>query len=237
MISFKQFLKEGGGEAPGKLEIVKTPVVEAYDYGKELFEKYGRDIDKEIPNFERNYKFAQKKAKEGWTYRKDMPVINDSDVKQFQERLKNGYIDVSKPFNKDFKGNPFPEGLSGEMAKEWLEGGLAKYDGLEKDDVVKVGMTKVKISDLRPIQKQIYYDKSIKATANFGVDGTTKFLKNTYFVISNDKRIIDGHHRFLSGMLINPDLTVTALEIDLPIKKLLPLSLAYGDAIGNKRNL
>jgi hypothetical protein len=31
-------------------------------------------------------------------------------------------------------------------------------------------------------------------------------------------------------------MTVGALTIDLPIEKLLPMTKAYGDAIGNQRN-
>ena len=55
-------------------------------------------------------------------------------------------------------------------------------------------------------------------------------------MVSKDDRIIDGHHRFLSAVLVDPAIQVTALEIDLPIKDLLPLTLAYTDAIGNVRN-
>ena len=54
--------------------------------------------------------------------------------------------------------------------------------------------------------------------------------------IKKDNRIIDGHHRFLTTVLINPKIKVNCLKIDLPIRELLPLTLAYTDAIGNVRN-
>ena len=38
------------------------------------------------------------------------------------------------------------------------------------------------------------------------------------------------------ALLLDSNMKVYVLEIDLPISKLLPLSIAYGDAIGNKRN-
>ena len=74
--------------------------------------------------------------------------------------------------------------------------------------------------------------------AQFGAKGTIDFSKskNNYYVISSDNRIIDGHHRFLSAVLVDPGIKVSALEIDMPIRKLLPMTLAYTDAIGNVRN-
>ena len=43
-------------------------------------------------------------------------------------------------------------------------------------------------------------------------------------------------HRFLSAVLVDPRINVTCLEIDLLINELLPMTLAYSDAIGNVRN-
>jgi len=243
MLSFRDYytnIFEGGGQAPGKMELLSTPLEKARQYAIDEFNKYGRDFFKDMPDFDSNYKKAQNKAKFGWTKRKDMPVINDGDVKEFQQRLKEGYIDIKKPFGsvrKKHGENPFPEGLSGERASEWLESGLAIHDGSDKDDRVKVTMERVSVGDLKPIQAQIYVDKCIPNIANFGVPGTKKFLRSTFFIASSDLYIIDGHHRFLSGMMIDPSMKVKVLTIDLPIKTLLPVSLAYGDAIGNQRNL
>lgn len=54
--------------------------------------------------------------------------------------------------------------------------------------------------------------------------------------MSKDRYIIDGHHRFLTGMLIDPKMKVNVLMIDMPISELLPSSLDYSDTIGNVRN-
>ena len=117
-------------------------------------------------------------------------------------------------------------------------GGLAKNDGDAKDDIVDVKIKRVAVGNLKPIQSQIYFDKSIKNVATHGAKGTKDFSasKSNFYVVSSDNRIIDGHHRFLSAVLVDPSIQVTALEIDLPIKELLPLTLAYTDAIGNVRN-
>jgi hypothetical protein len=163
-----------------------------------------------------------------------MPVITDSDVKMLQYRLTKGFVDVEKPFRGNNVQDPFPEGLQGQMADEWLKNGL--NDGSSSDDKVKVQMKKVKVGDLKPIQQQIYFDKSIEGIAKFGAKSSQSFYQKTFFITSADGYIIDGHHRFLGACLINPNMTVGALTIDLPIEKLLPMTKAYGDAIGNQRN-
>lgn len=119
-----------------------------------------------------------------------------------------------------------------------MQSGLPKHDGGKStDDVIKVKKAKVAVGKLKPIQKQIYFDKSIADVIKFGVSASNNFLfGKSFFIISSDNYIIDGHHRYLSSILLDPKGSVNALVIDLPIKTLLPLTLAYGDAIGNSRN-
>jgi len=235
-VSFKEYkiISEAGQDA-GKLELVKTDVKTAEKYAQKSFEKHGKVLEEEIPDFKINYKTAQKAAAGGKTKRKDMPVIDENDVRQLQARLKTGAIDVNDPFTKENVKNPFPKGLSGKEAEEWLVAGLK--DGDSEDDKVSAKMEKVTVKDLKPIQKQIYFDKSIDGSAEFGAKGTRDFLtKNSTFIVSADNYIIDGHHRFLSGLLIDPNMKVNCLVIDLPISTFLPMALSYSDAIGNKRN-
>lgn len=227
-----RLILEQGGEAAGSMEFVKTSIGEAIEF----CEDRNFDVISEIPNFESNYKSASDKAKKGWTKRKDMPVIDTEDVQKFQARLEKGFIDIEKPFAKDtMPQKPFPEGLSGFNAQKFLKNGLK--DGEISDDKIDVHIVNIQAGKLLPIQKQIYYDKSMGAIIEHGIKNTINFLtKKSFFIISYDNYIIDGHHRFLSAMLIDPNMTINALKIQLPINKLLPLSLAYGDAIGNKRN-
>jgi hypothetical protein len=229
---FQQYIiDEAGGEESGKMEIHKMNIKQALDFAS----KKNFDIS-DIPGFEEHFEAAKDKAKKGWTKRVDMPVIETEDVRKLQARLKKGNIDINKPFADETSvKNPFPEGLSGLSAQSFLENGLK--DGSIKDDQIDVNITKVKVNELKPIQKQIYFDKSMGSTIENGVKGSMNFIKNkSFFIISKDKYIIDGHHRFLSAMLIDPSIQVNALMIDLPLKKLLPLTKSYGDAIGNKRN-
>ena len=166
-----------------------------------------------------------------------MPVIDNKDIKLLQGRLKKGMIDIAAPFaDNEVPNDPFPQGLDTSLGKKWLEGGLR--DGVKDDDIVNVSVRKLPVGKLLPIQRQIYFDKSIRNVAQHGAEGTKSFSasKSNFYVISKDNRIIDGHHRYLSAVLVDPKITVTCLEIDLPINELLPMTLAYTDAIGNMRN-
>jgi len=225
-------LFEGGGESAGKLELYTTDFKEA----KTFIESEGHKITDISEDFEKNFNLAKSIIEIGRTRRKDMPVINDDDAKEFQKRLKDGHIDINAPYSDTYDGtNPFPTGLSGWDAKDFLERGLK--DKSKKDDRVELEIERIKAKDLKPIQKQIYFDKSVGACFQFGIEETKKFLsKKTFFITSSDNYIIDGHHRFLSAILIDPDMKINALKIDLPISELLPLATAYGDSIGNKRN-
>jgi len=236
----RRFLFEegaGGGQAAGTMEIDSTPLAEAREFADELFRKYqGKSLDEAIPNFDKNYLRVQVLASLGKTRRRDMPVITPGQVKDLQRRLKEGYVDVREPFAPGTSpADPFPEGLSGEEAEFFLENGLR--DGSKPDDVVSVSNLSERASNLKPIQRQIYFDKSITSTAKNGVEATKKFLQGSYMVASEDGFIIDGHHRWLSANLIDPSMTMRGIKIDLPMNELLPLARAYGDALGNARNM
>jgi hypothetical protein len=232
-------LSEAGGAKAGKLELLSTSINVAKSYAKKMFEKGGHDFEKQMPDFDRNYTLAQRSAKLGFAQRKDMPVISNNDVRLLQKRLSSGSIDINKPFAKnELPDDPYPQGLDQKTGKVWVNSGLAKADGDPKDDIVKVSNEKIAVGNLKPIQAQIYFDKSIAKVSRDGVESSLNFLtsKNNNFVVSKDNRIIDGHHRFLTTVLINPKIKVNCLKIDLPIRELLPLTLAYTDAIGNVRN-
>ena len=228
-----------GGQTPGKLEVDQIDLHVARAFAETIFKSFKRDLDEQLPDFDQNFLLAKKLTGYGKTQRRDMPVINDNQVREFQQRLKDGSLDVERPFAPGTNANnPFPEGLSGAEAEEWLENGLPHKDkGPASDDAVKVSSVKIAAKDLRPIQKQIYFDKSLTATAEFGVASAKAFLQKSLMIMSSDNHIIDGHHRWSSALLIDPRMMMAGVKIDLPIAKLLPLATAYGDAIGNKRNL
>ena len=232
-------LLEAGGKAAGKLELLNTNLLKARSYAEKLFSKNDKELDKELPNFDKNYVLAQKSAKLGFAQRKDMPVIDLKDVRLLQTRLAKGAIDMSPPYAKnDIPDNPFPQGLDVKKGKHWVTHGMAMFDGDAKDDIVSAKFGQESVGNLKPIQAQIYFDKAIAKMAEVGVEGSKAFQtkKENIYIVSSVNRIIDGHHRFLTSTLIDPRLKVNVLKIDMPIKKLLKLTLAYTDAIGNVRN-
>ena len=229
-IATKMILAEVGGAEAGKLEVLSTSLNIARSFAEKKFSANGFELDKELPNFDKNYTLAQRQAKLGFAKRKDMPVIDNRDVRLLQKRLSSGSIDINKPFAKnELPDDPYPQGLNRKTGDVWVSSGLAKSDGDPKDDVVKVSSQSIAVGNLKPIQAQIYFDKSIKKVSRDGVEKSKNFLtsKNNNFVVSKDNRIIDGHHRFLTTVLIDPKIKVNCMKIDLPIKELLPLTLAY----------
>lgn len=230
----KLYIEAKGGQTAGKLELAKTSLDDAREYAESKID----NLDDKIPNFDSNYEHARKLVKLGKTKRKDMPVISSRDIEQFQHKLMSGSIDIHAPFADDTdKSNPFPAGLNKSMADTWLSNGLR--DGDKKDDVIKVVKKKINVGQLKMTQEQVYFDKAIDLMSGRGrsIESTISFLKNnTFFITSNDNFIIDGHHRFLSAILLDKTMKVSVIQIDLPLNKLLPMSLSYGDVIGNKRN-
>lgn len=234
---FEHFLLLERGQAAGRYEVHRTDVDEMLAYADELLQRgQSVSVDEAIPDFRRNYERVKRiVARHGKTKRRDMPVINDDDVNDFQRKLQQGAFDINKPFHeKTDRRDPFPDGLSGEEAEKWLDRGLR--DGNLHDDKVAVRQTKQPVGKLIPIQRQIYGSKVLEPMSKFGVTASIEFYRSTINVISSDLRIIDGHHRWFGANLIDPRLEMNGLLIDLPIADLLDLARSYGDAIGNKRN-
>ena len=235
---FKElFIEDEGGKPAGTMEIARTPLNKAREYAQKIFKEAGYNLNKELPDFDNNYIKAQKRAKLGHTKRNQMPVITSRDVELFKKRLEQGYIDIRDPrSNIKIGTGPFPDGLKGEEAKQWLQNGLKKFDGSTKDDKITIKEKNIEVDELKPIQEQMYFDKVIKKRAQEGGKKSLDFIRSSYLITSSDHYILDGNHRFLSAMLSDPATKVNILAIDLPIKTLLPMMLSYSDAIGNTRN-
>ena len=87
-INRRTLLMLEGGEGAGSMELINTDVEEAKAY----ITKIGGNVE-EFKAFETNFANAKSWASLGRTQRKDMPVIDDKDVREFQNRLKDGYVE------------------------------------------------------------------------------------------------------------------------------------------------
>jgi hypothetical protein len=99
------------------------------------------------------------------------------------------------------------------------------------DDVVKTKPVKIQASQLKPSQDAVYLGKAL-GMAIGGVEGG-----NLEAVISQDNRILDGHHRWAATIFNNPKARVGGVQAELKIGDLVPVLRQAGDALGNKRGL
>ena len=78
----------------------------------------------------------------------------------------------------------------------------------------RIKKTKMKLSSLKPSQKEINDNKVIK-----------KMGKNNWktrkYLVSKDKYLADGHHDWASGLEFDPDYEVDAYQFNIPIKAFL----------------
>ena len=86
------------------------------------------------------------------------------------------------------------------------------------------------------VQNQVYFDKSAGGIVHFGASTSLKKLPKKYFIISKQGHIIDGHHRYLTLSLLNPNVKVRVLQIDLPLKELLQVTNEFTKITGNIAN-
>lgn len=236
LLNFLQFLSEDRqirkAIEAGDKEFKDTD----YYFALEYLKRNGFDVLATIPNFEKNFNKVKKAFSKGSTLRKDMPRLGREDCLELQDRLKKGKIDIRKPFSKNTNiENPFPEGLKGQEAEDFLMRGLD--DGYLKDDIIKVIKTDLVVEKLIPIQKQVYFDQVADFFFNYkSILSIQKQVTDRFFLVSSDNRILDGHHRFGISFLIDPKMLVPCIQVDLKFSELLPLSKSFGDAIGNERN-
>jgi len=205
---------EAGGEAPGKKEVAKTSTKEARKYFKKEMSKFGLDLYEEIPNFDKNYKKLKDKViRHGVESRINMPVVSWKQVKEFQKTLSNGDIDIQEP--------------TFESITVLIEG---------TEEKIKAVFKSIKATDLNPVQKQIYLSKVIKNFKKYGVPQDNHFITTKYLIVDKNNMIIDGHHRWTTVQLSDPQIKLDVLKVDLDMEELLPLTKAYGIFRGNKQN-
>jgi shikimate kinase len=89
-----------------------------------------------------------------------------------------------------------------------------------KDNGAKLTKKKISAQDLKPIQKEFAKVGVEKSMAKLG--GKSKPL-----ISSADKYIIDGHHRWLAVLNSTPKAKMDVIEVNMPMKKLLALTVAF----------
>lgn len=222
---------EGRNIKAYSLNVKSTSLKKARAYAEAEMEKAGQNLDEVLPNFDKNYELLQKKMSKAKNIsRINMPVIEPSDMALFNKRLNEGAVDIFKPYARGYLPHPTESG--GDVpGKQWVS--LGFEDGVSGDDAVKGKMSKMSVRDLLPLQGEIWLENMIKPIIKFGPATSGSPILKAPVIVSGDKYILDGHHRFGQAMLANPSLKLNALYIPLKIDKLLEVGKNYGDAIGN----
>lgn len=102
---------------------------------------------------------------------------------------------------------------------------LKKFDDEIKNDI-KVKNIKIKVKELQPSQTAIFLDHVLSRLVVNDYDREQILngeLKDHDILISEDNHIIDGHHRWASAFLLNPDCELDCTQIKLPIDYALPI--------------
>ena len=202
------------------------------DKAKEYAEGvFGRPADEVLPDFDKNYAMLQKKVKQSpGIPRIQMPVIEPSDIDEFNASLNAGRVDIFAPYTKGKLVGPLD--IDESVDGPWVELGI--MDGDTTDDVIKAKMTTVPVGKLKPTQNQIWLEKTFGNIAKWGAPKSGSPVLSTTIIVSSDGYILDGHHRFSQAIMADPNLKMKALVVPMPIKKLLEIGRHYGEAIGNK---
>jgi hypothetical protein len=107
---------------------------------------------------------------------------------------------------------------------------------LVTQDMVKWEEREIEAQHLTPLQRQIYFDKAASNTIAHGPEKTCEFLKANHLYVSEEGCILDGHHRWLSAMLIDPSFKFRTLVVDADSHAALVDALQYSDSKGHERN-
>tara|TARA_B100001094_G_C18141443_1_gene778111 strand:- start:374 stop:1363 length:990 start_codon:yes stop_codon:yes gene_type:complete len=104
-------------------------------------------------------------------------------------------------------------------------------------DKVKAGGTfgPVAAKQLKASQAEVLFPKAIKFAAGF-LKGDPGFKPEGDIggIITKDKQILDGHHRWAGAYIVNPDSKLAGTEIDMGWKEAIPVLRAIGIAFGHK---
>jgi|14_taG_2_1085336.scaffolds.fasta_scaffold20914_2 hypothetical protein len=91
----------------------------------------------------------------------------------------------------------------------------------------------IAVGSLKPAQKEVIAAKALCFALGFLRDGTPD-LEDMEAIISNDKYIMDGHHRWAARTLIDPTAEVGVAKIELPADELITVLNIYTKGVKKK---
>ena len=101
-------------------------------------------------------------------------------------------------------------------------------DGSPKDDPIQANMNASgPVSDLKPTQSTLVSDKVLNFALAYLGGETWMDLSKMDAIVSGDKSIMDGHHRWAAALIVNPGMGVNYTLINLPLDKLISILNVY----------
>lgn len=97
-----------------------------------------------------------------------------------------------------------------------------KINDFLSDSKLEGKIKKIKVSDLTPAQNEIFLDEIISnllEKKKFVKKSLNGKLKDEEILVSSDNYIIDGHHKWASVFILNPDCKIRCTKINLPLKE------------------
>lgn len=145
---------------------------------------------------------------------KDFQLITENWRKFLNEKADPGQLDPER----------FPSRLSvvaqdpkdaAQDAKSGVE------DGAADDDVINVNRGTWKVSDLGPSQSTMNVPKAVGMALGHILKGKAGGDLGAF--ISKDGRIMDGHHRWISSYMVDPNAQIGGFAVNFPSAQLIPV--------------
>jgi len=238
----------GGGETGGIIEIATT---DSATFRAMFLDRFGGGpLAALAGDAVVNYRRLRKKvlADPLGIDRKDMPVIDRRHVERLHHDLVRGHFDLVPPYNRHL-ARLLPADAdrfiptAGEIAESKRLAQAWAHSGDHRRDRVTARYDEQRTRRLRPIQRQIYLDKVFANLAEIAeahprqtLPHLERHFRATTLVVSGDRRIIDGNHRWATMMVCAPRFRLNCLVVELPLDTLLKVSMAFTGLIGNRPN-
>ena len=116
--------------------------------------------------------------------------------------------------------------------QKYMDDNKLTFDGKS----ISFNIRKTKASLLKPVQREIYLDKSLDRIIVDDLQNVFDNLKNAKFIATKDEYLVDGHHKWLTAMFLDPSMFISVLFIDLPLNDLLNILEEFEDLVGNVKN-
>lgn len=150
-----------------KLNIATLPVVEARKYAEAEFKKAGKDLNKVLPNFDKNYQSIQNACKNATDVpRSEMPVITQKQIDKYKEKLSENKIKYAE-------GKISAKYLKPTQSQIWLNKivkNIIKFGPPSKNNSTVLDQVTISSSDNKLADGHHRYGQTMLSDPNLGIN-------------------------------------------------------------------